>query len=630
MEQKRSLTNRLIKKTLNIINDDINLNQINISKPDKHYLTLHTTSLTRTNTGNPRCSLPKLKSLRKTLKSYLITNKIRDNIKNMKQSKNFLLNKFYTDSIKIKTKKTKTKIFLHTRNRTRNSLHDNQLNSVFSNTDYTSFSFTVAKNLNKKYKTNYSYNKNNIKFLKKNITFENLRCPEYTKKGKIQEFVESIFTIFKSNYKNNYLKFLEYQTKRDSEIELEKIKVELYHKQITQLLFKIYSNEFKNLGKKLQKIISLEKNYDDNLRWQIINLKIEINKVIVKIQKLLALKNKFVEIKNLLIEIKIYSSKHYYTSYEQLINIKNNLINKTNIHEQLLNKLIFLLNRKDLNIDILHELFKCLEEYDKKQKSTNENIFTSAEDFIETINSLYKNIINLLIEHNKTEKKIRDIKTKFNEILKSFQNNMIEDKEKSILYKLKSNILILLKEKYERLKNKKIHMYEKVNFAKKMENKALKLKIFNILNNLYRSNLTNKAELFGLKKQLSENDKNDILANLRLIEIKYNILISSKKEMLLKYPDAGKKVEAQCKEKQILQNKIKGKLKIKEYINKTFEKINKNRCYIPNKNNFYVNSFHGIKKRKIKVINSNIKEGDDSQEIYRYIVSKNDVEKEEK
>ena len=408
---------------------------------------------------------------------------------------------------------------------------------------------------------------------------------------------------------------------------MEKMKVELYHKQITKFLLNKYANECKNHEKKLQKILAIEQDYNDDLRWKIINLKVDINKIILKIQKVLIIINKYAEIKNFLTEIKIYSSKQYNASYKQLINMKNGLINKADSQAQEIDKQIFLINQKKLNIESLNELFEYLEKYEKKQNLVNENAFTTADDFNEMMDSLYNNIMNLTFVQNKIEKKIGNIKTKFDEEIKSYKNHIIENKEKLILYKEKSHILELLKEKNEKLKKKKIDIYEKINYTKNLENNVLKIKTYNILNNLYKNNLINKDELFILKGQIGENE--DILIYLNLIENKTNLLILSKKEMLLKYPDLIKKNEKECIERYITENKIKEKSKNKKCINRTFERINKNRYYIPNKNNYYVNSFNGKRKRKAKIAH-NKKDDNDYHEIFSYIHSNNDDVNEEK
>ena len=563
-------------------------------------------------------SLGKLKYFLKSAKPYKAKRKIRDKMQKIKQEKYSFFKNFYT--ISLKNQQNNKKIYSYTeRNKVlktsplinnKNFYNENFINSTRANTYYSSFPSEISKNHFNKEK----YSIRNIKTQSEkkpyeSLTFSNMK-PYYKKRGLINEFVDNVRISIKDKFQNKDLKFSQYKMKRNLEIINEKMKIELYQKEQIISLWDKYLDEYHNYENKINKAIEHENDINDNLRWIKLSLKMDINRLALKIQKCLIRISRYAEVKNYLIQMQNFSLKQYDATYQQLVDMKNELMQKTSKSEKILNRQIIILNSRELNLKILHKIEKEKEKdscIDIKKsffrgKDNNKNNSLTLEDCISAINKIMENIGDLLIKHSELDQKIVLMKTSSSEELTSYKYKSIDENKNAQMCNEKMLELKNLKEKNKELIIKKNKIIEKIrSIENKNEKNKIRLKAYNIFNQLSINNLISRNELFVINTRLSDDSILDTLIYLRVIEIKTNTLIAIKKDVLIKYPEIIKKVEKECFEKAVIKARFLEKLKSKIIANKTYEKITKKRIYFNRHKDYYHILSDNLKKKKFKV-----------------------------
>lgn len=460
-------------------------------------------------------------------------------------------------------------------------------------TDYSSLT-TAALSSGNFYKNSKHKNKNLYNIYEKydyndslGYKNSNIKEPRYSKKGIIRSFMNEIDTIRKDNYKNYCLKLSELKKNWYTDNYLSLIRLDERTKIIANHLLNLYSDGYHNYYLQLKKKINKEYDKNEDLIFEIKNLKLELNKLTLKIQKNLIKLSIFVEIRDFLIELKDFSSYPFGTSYKILSEVKNKSMEIIQNNEAQTNFNLYLLSNKDTGIDLFINKYKTSSLNNLSNNNGNNKVFTSIKEFISIPNKLDSNIKNLLWKQNLLERDIDVLKSNLSVALEDSINDKIyQDKityQFNNLFKKISRLKTeneILNYKFEFLKkNKKIKKYGNIN-------KHIIDKIFLLFNNFKNYEYITKDELYDLSKIPPNEMIKYLNYMLFIIEKKIILLMKFKIEVINKDPKLKNEYELNNKIQSFARRKLKELNDRNNKNKKTLEKLNKFK-YINEKKDFY-------------------------------------------
>ena len=634
-EQSNKSLNKKVQKNIKPLNLDIKINNNEINDSLKND------------------SLSTLRKYIPSSKPYIVTSSIRNKIKYIKMiengvldnfysstikassaryQKNELLNKYFKDNsysftvnnkpLKFKNERNINKKYIekeyqtlynisHNKNQRKRNLSNQKKIINFSKfsdgkTDYSSLptAALTTRNFYKKSKylkfnldNNNNNNNNNNNYYDDSLGYKNanMKEPTYAKKGTIRSFMNEISNIRKDNYKNYYLKLHEFKKNILNENILCQIQLDERTKKLANYYLNKYNDGYNIYWYKLKKKINKEYDINDNLKYQIKNLKIEISKLTLKIQKLLIKLNIFIEIKDFLFELKEVSSYPCGTPYNQLMELKNKLMEKIENNEEQTNLNIYLLNNKEIGIDLF------INKYKNSLCNKNENIaiLSTNNEFIDIPNKLDSNIKNLLWTKNILGKEIDSLKITLYEILENSKNEQIY--ENTILNRYNNYIKIVshLKTENDNLNYKIEQMKKKTKNDKNGKlDKNVGIKIMKIFNNFMKYQYITDDDNFNLNKNFAHDTIKYLLVCLTIIEKNIINLLKFKNEVIYKDPLLKKKYELNSKYEAVCRTKKKEQNERYMKIRNTIDKLNKIK-YLNEKKDYYkLNRAMYIKKTK--------------------------------
>ena len=484
------------------------------------------------------------------------------------------------------------------------SSHDNNRNAL-STRYFLNKSNKKTNNNSKSTGKEINSDKNNINFgeseIKRPITEyygEKLK-PLKSKNRNTASFLSSEINLsIKAKYINHCLKIVEYDNMRKTELNEERLRVEIsslikLHKLITK-----FSDEFSNYYRYILQTLHKEKTYNEFLKFDIIKKRNEMNDIFTKKNKLLLKYDNYLDIKSFLTNVKMYHNKQ--------VNILNQLLNNEStkysyhkiffsIHEE------FKRNRQKLKTIRIHRLPSMLsfekikfreispEKKSKKNvisftsnkrlnnyksissnkrinkkeikrrtiriESFNKNniflnrenklVFNSADDFINTFANIKHNIGTLLMFKTKLENEIEPLRTEYKNVYDS-----IEEFEHRYRKEVKIKLIIvpqklkMVKERnkflIDKLKSIKLNGGE-ISFDNKYTKIESQLKIIynNILQNDILPICKNQEEVddkfYSYKKMTDNLTFQNIFFYLHKIEVACDILNISKVELRQKF-----------------------------------------------------------------------------------------------
>ena len=638
------IKNENIKKSspLNIITINEYTNK-NINKNNKFILPMAKTTNNFLDESLKNESLATLRKLIKSPKPFLVTSSIRKKIKFIKMSENEALDNFYSSTIKTFSARQEKKAILKKFKENSNSvisknkklkLNDNKSNKnlIIENsykTNYNLKKYKIGKknsSSNEK-KTNFSIFSNSKtdystlptaaltsrNFYKKSNYFDfrseknkcyddddilgynnaNMKEPTYAKKGTLTSFMNKIKNIRKDNYKNYYLKLYEFKKNILNENILCQIQLDERTKNIANYYLNKYNDGYNIYWYKLKKKINKEYDINDNLKYEIKNLKIEINKLTIKLQKLLIKLSIFDEIRDFLFQLKVFASYPFGTPFNQLMELKNKLMEKIKNNEEQTNLNIYLLNKKEIGIDLFINKYKS--------SSNNENgdkdILKVIKDFSDVPDKIDSNIKNLLWKQNNLEKEIDSLKLVLYEIIEDSKNEKII--ENRIINQYNNFIKII-----SSLKTENLFLQYKIEYIKKKNkndkysnlNDNIVTKIIQIYQNLNKNGYISEDNNFFLSKFFPNYMIRYILSCLSIIEKNIILLLNFKKEVIYKDPVLKKQLELESKYEAVIRKKRKEKYERHKKIKNTVEKLNKIKFINEKKDYYYLNREASINK----------------------------------
>ena len=593
-------------------------------------------------------SLATLRKFIKSPKPFLVTSSIRKKIKFIKMTENEALDNFYSSTIKTFSARQEKKALLKIFKKNSNSvlsknknlkLYDDESNknliieksyktsynlkkfndgkknilsnvkkinfSIFSNsrTDYSNLPTAALTSRNFYKKSNY-FDLTSIK----NKCYDdilgynnaNMKEPTYAKKGTLISFMNKIKNIRKDNYKNYYLKLYEFKKNILNENILCQIQLDERTKNIANYYLNKYNDGYNIYWYKLKKKINKEYDINDNLKYEIKNLKTEINKLTIRLQKLLIKLSIFDEIRDFLFQLKEFASYPFGTPYNQLMELKNKLMEKIKNNEEQTNFNIYLLNNKEIGLDLFINKYKS--------SSNNENgdrdLLKVIKDFSGVPDKLDSNIKNLLWKQNILEKEVDSLKLVLYEILEDSKNEKII--ENRIINQYNKFIKILSSLKTENLfLHHKIEYIKKKNRNNKYSNLNINIvsKIIKIYQNLNKNGYISEENNLFLSKFFPNYIIRYTLSCLSIIEKNIILLINFKKEVIFKDPAVKKQIELESKYEAVIRKKKKENYERNLKIKNTFEKLNKIKVINEKKDYYYLN-----REAKINKINKILRE----------------------
>ena len=611
-----------------------------------------------------------LSNLRKYIpspKPYMVTSSIRKKIKDIKMIKSGVLDTFHSSTIKSCSASTRYKnnillnkyihdnycnnnsknkpFIINNEKRNINSYankHDNMdkghqanydlnnnkdkknyisdIKSIYfsnSKTDYSSLPtaaltsrqfYPKSKQLRKSFDNKKNYFDDSLGYNNANV-----QEPTYAKKGIIRSFMNEIADIRKDNYKNYYLKLHEFKQNILNENLLCQIQLDERTKRIAYYYLNKYSDGYNIYWYKLKKRINKEYDINDNLKYEIKNLKTEISKLTIKIQKKLIKLSIIIEIKDFLFELKEFSSYPCGTSYNQLMELKNKLMEKIENNEEQTNLNIYLLNNKEIGIDLFISKYKAsLKELEIK-KNKYKDFFSASDKFVQIPNELDDNIKTLLWKKNMLEKDIDSLKISLGEMIEESNNEQIAENTVKQRYNNYIKNIAHLKTENKRL-------YCKIELMKRKEkndtngklNKNIGIRIMNLFNDFVKYDYITEKDNYNLNKNISMGSIKYLLVCLTIIERNIINLLKFKKEVIYKDPMLKKKFELDSKCDAVCRKKIKEQNERLAKIKKTMEKLNKVKYIKEQKDYYNLNSVFFIKRKKEKILSKEKEKDDDN------------------
>ena len=590
-------------------------------------------------------SLSNLRKYIKTLKPFVLSNKIRKKMKYLKSVQKEDLDNFYSSSIrsssvrfyknglfkkyfnyntpesslkKAKSKNLKLdhgkrneimnrayKTYFISNNNSKDKILKKRNFSLFSNsktefkTDYSSLptaSFT-SRNFykNKNYFNSNLYSKTEAYGYKGT----NLKDPSFSNVGIIRGFMKDIDNKRKNNYKNYCLKLSELKNNWLTDNIISLIRLDEKTKKFTNYLLGLYSNSYNIYRLYLKKNINREFDIDDDLLFEIKNLKIQINNLTIKIQKMLIRLSIFVEIRDFLVELKEFSSCPLGTSYSQLSELKNKLMENIKNNEEQTNFNLFLLSKNDMGIDIFINKYKESYMGNKNNANYHKNIFTTIEEFSIIPDKLDSNIKKLLWEQNLLERDIDILKSELYEAMENSKNEKIFQEKMKIQCNILIKTLSHFKTENEHLKYK-LQLVKKKSKLEKYEkfNKNIGIKIFQLFNNFNKNEFITEEENDLLSKAFSTSTIKYLMRCLSIIENHIIYLVNFKNKVIYKDPKLKKKFELDSKIAATIRRKKQEAQDTFIKNKKTIEKINKIKFYSLKKDYYSLNRVILLNKEK--------------------------------
>ena len=621
----------------------------------KKILPLKLNDINNINDKNDLTKNDSLSTLRKYLpssKPYLFSNTMRKKMKHMKMIKNGILDTFYASTIKTTSARYQKNMLLdkYFKDDSRKNIskikslklsinnddsqnkykyydkgyktinnsspknkkyekHISNLKSIFfSNSKTNNSSLTTAaltsRNFFKKpkeVKLKLDINNNNSNDYDDSLGYNNIKIiePTYTKRGIIRSFMDEVDKIRKDNYRNYYLKLHEFKQNILNENLLCQVQLDERAKRIAFYYLSKYSDGYNIYWYKLKKKINKEYDFNDTLKYKIKNLKTDISRLTLKIQKLLIKLSIFIEIKEFLLELKDFSSYPCGTSFNQLMELKNQLMEKIENNEEQTNLNIYLLNKKEIGIDLfIHKYKNSLIE--QETQKDNKSFFSSSADFVEIPNKLDSNIKKLLWKKNILGKDIDCLKSSLAEMVEDSKYEQLYEKRIIQRYNIAIKNLAHLKVENENL-NYKVESIKKTTKNDKYGklNKNICVGIIKIFNNFLQNKYITEEDNYLLSKNSNSNNTiKYLLICLSIMEKNILDLLKFKKDVINKDPILKKTFELNRKYDAMNRKKIKEQNERLLKIKNTFDKLNKIKYYKEKKDYYDLNRIAYIQKEK--------------------------------
>ena len=547
------------------------------------------------------------------LKDYFSDNSYSIQHKNKKFKLNVVPSCKTIDSKKNTSYKTNYKLKNFKCVRKNNLSSEKKINfSIFTNskTDYSSLptAALTSRNFYKKSK-NFNFKKDINNYYDDVLGYNNanIKEPTYSKKGTIRNFLYEVDNIRKDSYKNYLLRLNEYKKNLLNENILCQIKMDERTKKIANYFLNKYNDTYNIYWYKMKKKINKEYDINDNLKYQIKSLKIDINRLTIKIQKFLIKLSIFEEIDEFLFELKEFSSYPFGTPYNQLMEVKNNLMEKIENNEEQTNLNIYLLNKNEIGLDLFINKYKNSYMNKNINYPSNKSIIKEINDFADVPEKLDSNIKKLLWKQNILEREIDSLKAQLYDILEDLRIEQLYEKRIFIRYNNNIKILSRLKTenqflsyKVEIMKNKnKNDKYGKLN-------KNITFKIIQIYKNFNKNGYISEEDNSILKQNFPNYMIKYLLICLSFIEKNIIKLLKFKKEIIYKDPILKKNFELESKYAAVYQKKLKEKKESYKKIKNTIDKLNKIKYYNEQKDYYslnrkaVINKFKKLEKEKEK------------------------------
>ena len=409
--------------------------------------------------------------------------------------------------------------------------------------------------------------------------------------GELSKFKNDVNDLIKGYYINYILNHKKKNINEIYEKNLEKINLDKRTLNYNTKIMNFFSNDFIEYTNYLKEIIEKEITINEKLAWKVYLIRQEIYILELKIGKLLIRLDKYVDIKEVVYKLKLFHKIHQGISTQELEKINNNFYTKMQTEYEISKvKKKFFLNIRDmkLSIDVIDDgLLENDENFVRLAKNSNFEEFTQ-------ITQNFKKYIKKQLE---LDKEIKEYKILLKNASKENEKYISENKENFL--NNCNRIKVLYPQKIQILKDKNIILKNALNSINKKtvdENyiSKMKMKISNIYNILEKYNyISNEEDL--LLKELNnerESDLRKIINKLTIIERKIIYIITEIKLKLSKCTIEQKKIIVKKIKNTIISNEKHRKafLLRKQRIEadkKLYNKINKTRVFLRNKEDYY-------------------------------------------